>query len=116
MGTTPSVAIGVIPRERFNVAAEAVRRIVKHTSVPYRLVIIDCNMPERYRSEVEHALPASAPVDVLRFDRYLLPNESRNHVVAAGPGDLPHLHAHVVKKFLGASNRACHPACKFVAA
>jgi hypothetical protein len=83
MGTTPSVAIGVIPRERFNVAAEAVRRIVKHTSVPYRLVIIDCNMPERYRSEVEHALPASAPVDVLRFDRYLLPNESRNHVVAA---------------------------------
>ncbi len=83
MGTTPSVTIGVIPRERFNLAAEAIRRIVEHTSVPYRLVIVDCNTPERYRSQVEQALPANAPVDVLRFDRYLLPNESRNHVVAA---------------------------------
>jgi len=83
MGPAPSVTIGVIPRERFSLAAEAIRRIVEHTRVPYRLVVVDCNTPERYRSQIEQALPASVPVDVLRFDRYLLPNESRNQVVAA---------------------------------
>lgn len=87
MPTTPSVTIGVIPRERFNLAAEAIKRIVEHTSMPYRLVVIDCNTPKRYLSQVEQVLPASVPVEVLRFDRYLLPNESRNQVIATTERD-----------------------------
>jgi hypothetical protein len=83
MATTPRVTIGIIPRERFSLAAQAIRRIVEHTSVPYRLLVVDCNTPEPYRGEIERALPTDVPVEVLRFDRYLQPNESRNHVVAA---------------------------------
>src|SRR5215472_3387888 len=39
----------------------------------------------------------------------------RNHVLAAGPGDLLHLHADIVEKFLGAFERAGHFACELVA-
>ena len=41
MTSAPSVTIGVVPRERFSLAAEAIERIVEHTSVPYRLVVVD---------------------------------------------------------------------------
>lgn len=76
------VTIGIIPRERFSLTADTIQKIVECTSVPYRLIVIDCNIPEPYRKQIERALPLNKSVEVMRFDRYLLPNVSRNHVVA----------------------------------
>jgi Glycosyl transferase family 2 len=79
----PSLTIGVVPRERFCLTAETIRRIVANTSAPYRLIVVDAATPDRYRSQFERALPVDRSVQLLRFDRHLLPNESRNRIVAA---------------------------------
>jgi hypothetical protein len=83
MSTSPSIVIGVIPRERFALTGEVLRQIMRHTSQPYRLIVVDCAMPERFRQEIETILGGRPHAEVLHFDRYLLPNESRNRVIEA---------------------------------
>lgn len=83
MTVLPSIVIGVVPRERFALNGEVLRRIIRHTSERYRLLFVDCAMPECYRHEVETIVADTPHAEILRFDRYLLPNESRNHVIDA---------------------------------
>jgi hypothetical protein len=40
-------------------------------------------MPERYRHEIETIVANTPHTEILHFDRYLLPNESRNRVIEA---------------------------------
>lgn len=83
MSSSPTITIGVVPRERFALGAETIKRIVKNTNLPYRLIVVDCNIPEPYCHQIEQALPSGIAVEVLRFGSYLLPNESRNQVISA---------------------------------
>jgi len=48
----PSIVIGVIPRERFALTGKVLRRIIRCTSEPYRLLIVDCAMLERYKGKI----------------------------------------------------------------
>ncbi len=76
-----SVTIGFTPRERFSLAAESLESIFDCTRVPFELIIVDCNMPRKYRDEVERVIGGRDNVKVIRRDHYLLPNASRNLVI-----------------------------------
>lgn len=83
---TPKVTIGVVPRERFSSTAEVLERLFEATALPFRLVVVDCAMPRRYRDRVDRVLLRRANVEVIRRDEYLLPNQSRNLVLPASEG------------------------------
>lgn len=82
----PSVTVGFFPRERFALAAASLRSIVRNTEIPFRLIIVDCGIPERYRGEMEAAL-AGHEAEWLRSERFLLPNQSKNLVCAVAQDD-----------------------------
>jgi glycosyltransferase involved in cell wall biosynthesis len=79
----PSIVIGVIPRERFALTGEVLRRITRCTREPHRLIVVDCAMPECYRHEIETIVDDIPRAEILHIGRYLLPNESRNRVIEA---------------------------------
>jgi GT2 family glycosyltransferase len=79
----PSVTIGFVPRERFSLAARSLQSILEHTPPPFHLIVVDGNIPERYRREMDEVLRRFASVELIRRDHYLRPNQSKNLVVAA---------------------------------
>lgn len=78
----PSVTIGFTPRERFSLAAGSLQRIFDCTHIPFNLIVVDCNIPKRYRQEMDEVLRGRENVKILCKDQYLLPNQSRNLVIA----------------------------------
>jgi GT2 family glycosyltransferase len=78
---TPSVTIGVVPRERFVLGAESLASLFDHTSSPFELVIVDPATPERYRREIDAVLEGRSGVRFISTDRPLLPASSKNLVV-----------------------------------
>jgi hypothetical protein len=87
MTETPKIMIGVSPRERFSVAAEAMAQLFAATPEPFRLVVIDCATPERYMKEIEAVLDGRDDVEIIRRPTYLLPNQSRNLLSDASTDD-----------------------------
>lgn len=81
------VTIGFVPRERFSLAAESLQRIFDCTRIPFDLIVVDCNIPATYREQMEKVLEGRDNVTVLRRDHYLLPNQSKNLVVAKATGE-----------------------------
>ena len=78
----PTVTIGFVPRERFSRAPDALARILKSTTVPFNLLVVDCNTPRTYWQAMEELLSDRNNVKVIHKDHYLLPNASRNLVVS----------------------------------
>lgn len=83
-----SVTIGLIPRERFSVAALALERVLKHTELDYQLIVVDPSMPERYRARLETLTHGRPNVRYIHVDRNLLPNESRSLIAEASQTEL----------------------------
>lgn len=75
------VTIGFVPRERFSAAARSLQSLIDNTHMPYHLIVVDANTPERYRRQMMRILEKHPSVDVIRTDRYLLQNEAKNLVV-----------------------------------
>ncbi len=61
-----SVTIGVVPRERFSLAAESLQRIFDCTDLPFNLIVVDCNIPARYRQQMDEVLNGRSNVKVIR--------------------------------------------------
>lgn len=76
----PSLTVGFVPRERFSVAAEALRRLYANTRVPFRLIVVDCHIPPTYRSQMDAVLAGRPDVEIIEAPEYLLPNHSRRLV------------------------------------
>ncbi len=76
------VTIGLIPRERFSLASEAIQTIYEHTTIPFDLVIVDCNIPEKYLAQINHVLLGRRNFQIIHSDHYLLPGQSRNLVLS----------------------------------
>lgn len=76
---TPSVTIGWFPRERFSVAAESLRSLLANTP-PCRLVIVDCDTPQKYLDEIKAVL-GDQEAEIVSTGRYILPSAARNLVV-----------------------------------
>ena len=78
----PSLTMGFVPRERFSLAAKSLESILEHTPKPFRLIVVDCNIPAVYRREMDAVLSRFDDVQVIRRDHYLRPNQSKNLVIA----------------------------------
>lgn len=75
--TSPEVTIVVVPRERFSYARASLESIYARTQLPFKLVYVDGNSPAPVRDYLAEQA-AEKGFDLLRFDRYLTPNQARN--------------------------------------
>lgn len=75
------VTIGFVPRDRFCEAAESLQRVFDHTHIPFNLIVVDCNIPEVFRQQMEAVLEDRDNVKVIRTDHYLLTNQAHNLIV-----------------------------------
>ena len=51
-----SVAVGLVPRERFSMAGQVLTRLLACTSEDFELVVVDAATPARFRAEMDRAL------------------------------------------------------------
>ncbi|MDP8928308.1 MAG: glycosyltransferase [Actinomycetota bacterium] len=77
----PSVTIGFVPRDRFCKAAEALERLFDCTSIQFRLIAVDCNIPDVFRREMDRVLEHRRNVRTIRTERYLLTNQMHNLII-----------------------------------
>jgi hypothetical protein len=77
----PRVTVGLIPRERFSLGAEALRRVIEGADIPFRLIVVDCLTPVPYRLAQEEILQGLEDVQVERVERFLMPSESKSLVL-----------------------------------
>ncbi|NEP36543.1 MAG: glycosyltransferase [Moorea sp. SIO3B2] len=82
-----TVTIGFVPRERFSVAAECLRRVFDATHIPFNLIVVDCNIPTVYRQQIDNVLQGRSNVKIIHSDHHLLPNQSRNLVFREAKDD-----------------------------
>lgn len=75
------VTIGFVPRDRFCKAAEALELLLARTARPFRLILVDPDMPEVFRASQQRLLEQHDDVTVLRTDRSTTSNGARNLVL-----------------------------------
>jgi GT2 family glycosyltransferase len=78
-GVTDDVraTVVVVPRERFSKARESLESLVANTTAPHELVYVDGGSPAPLRDWLA-GQARSRGFRLLRYDRYLSPNEARN--------------------------------------
>lgn len=77
MTLDPKVTIVIVPRERFSCTQESLESIYEHTTIPFNLIYVDGNSPEK----IHHYLKQQAQAknfQLLRTEYYLTPNQARN--------------------------------------
>ena len=77
----PSITIGVLPKEKFSLAAECIERILHHTTIPFQLIIVNPSYPAQYWTQVESIIAGRDNVQVVEMRHYISPNESRNLII-----------------------------------
>ena len=75
--TDPNVTIVVVPRERFSYAPTSLESVYEHTQIPFKLIYVDGNSPEKSKMYLEEQAHSKG-FKLLRTDRYLYPNQARN--------------------------------------
>lgn len=63
-------------------AAQSLEAIYKYTHIPFNLILIDCNTPSKYLSQIKKVIENKPNVTIIHSDTYLQPNQSRNLVLA----------------------------------
>ncbi|MGH9400221.1 MAG: glycosyltransferase family 2 protein, partial [Thermoanaerobaculia bacterium] len=81
----PETTIVVVPRERFAVTRRALETLYRETDYPFRLVYVDAGSPAEIARYLEEQARQRG-FELLRFDRYLSPNEARNLGAARASG------------------------------
>lgn len=81
MNEEPRVTIGFCPRERFSKAVDSLASILENTSVPYRLIVVDCDTPPAVRAGMNDLLRGRNNVSYIRTDEYLLPADCKNRII-----------------------------------
>ena len=73
----PQVTIVVVPRERFSHTRSALESIYENTLIPFNLVYVDGNSPQKVQRYLQ-AQAEEKKFKLVRSDRYLAPNQARN--------------------------------------
>ena len=73
----PSITIGVVPRERFSVAAECIQLLYERTNLEFELIYVDTLTPRRYMAQIESQLEGRDNARIIHSDEWLLPNQSK---------------------------------------
>lgn len=71
------VTIVVVPRERFSYTRESLESVFQFTDVPFRLVYVDGNSPQRVQRYLQEQAQEKG-FQLIRTDYYLSPNHARN--------------------------------------
>jgi hypothetical protein len=79
--TNKQITVGICPRERFSKATASLASILEHTSIPYNLIIVDCNTPYPIWSEIEAMIVGLNNVEIIRADDYILPADCKTRIV-----------------------------------
>lgn len=87
----PKVTIGFLPRERFELSAEALQSLYDHTPEPFELLVVDAATPEPYLREMQQVLDRYDNWRILRHDEHLLPAASKNLIVQEAGDDIDYL-------------------------
>ncbi|MDP9021585.1 MAG: glycosyltransferase, partial [Actinomycetota bacterium] len=82
-----SVAVGLVPRERFSMAGQVLERLLACTPEDFELVVVDAGTPARFRADMDRVLEGRPDVVRPSTDEILLPNEARNVVTANTAAD-----------------------------
>lgn len=88
--TEPRITIGVVPRERFSLAPDALRTLLRNTPQPFELIVVDPGIPEPWRQEVLDIVGQhddATVLDVPPDQRPFLPNRARNLVIDRASGE-----------------------------
>jgi len=85
----PMVTVGFVAKEKFNLAGRTLEALIAHAAIPFNLIIVDCNMPPRYRAEMDRVLASNPGINarIIRVGRYLQPNQAKNIVVRESTDD-----------------------------
>lgn len=77
ISTEPKVTIIVVPRERFSCTSQSLESIYEYTDIPFKLVYIDGNSPQKVRFYLEEKAEEKQ-FKLIRTDYYPYPNQARN--------------------------------------
>lgn len=75
--TYPSVTVGFVQKEKFNLSARTLGALYWNSDIPFNLIIVDCNIPPRYRNEIDRVLEGKTNYRIIETHKYLQPNQSR---------------------------------------
>ncbi|GET37217.1 glycosyltransferase family 2 protein [Microseira wollei] len=75
--TEAMVTIVVVPRERFSCVEDSLNSIYEHKEIPFKLVYVDGNAPEKVRDYLSQQAPVKN-FQIVRTNYYLSPNQARN--------------------------------------
>ncbi len=73
----PQVTIVVVPRERFSCTQQSLESIYEHTQIPFKLIYVDGNSPDKTKSYLEQQAKEKN-FQIIRTECYLFPNQARN--------------------------------------
>jgi GT2 family glycosyltransferase len=73
----PQVTIVVSQRERFSFTCESLESIYEHTTVPFKLIYVDGNSPDKIKQYLQEKSQAKG-FKLIRTEYYLSPNQARN--------------------------------------
>lgn len=73
----PTITIIVVPRERFQFARKSLDSLYENTFVPFKLIYVDNNSPNKLRQDLEFQ-SLLRRFHVVRSETYLSPNQARN--------------------------------------
>jgi hypothetical protein len=109
------ITIGFIPRDRFCKAPESMASILQHTREPFQLIVVDPEMPRRFRDPLMQKLDGRSGVTILSVPSSTRSNAARNLVLERAEGEFVALIENdciVEEDWLGHLVRACqeHPA------
>ena len=67
----------VVPRERFSYTSQSLESIYQHTTLPFKLVYIDGNSPEKVKRYLQ-VQAQERDFKLIRTNHFLTPNQARN--------------------------------------
>jgi hypothetical protein len=77
----PPVTVGFVPKQRFSSAALSLAALYKNAGMPFRLIVVDANIPSTYRTEMEAVLKGREHYEFVSFTRFLQTNEQKQVVI-----------------------------------
>ena len=81
----PETTIVVVPREGFALTGRCLETLYRETDSPFRLVYVDAGSPPQIARYLEDQARQRG-FELLRFDRYLSPNQARHRGAARASG------------------------------
>lgn len=62
-------------------AAQALEQIYRNTHFDFRLILVDCGIPDTYRRQMDEVLKGRDNFEFIRTDHYLQTNAAHNLVI-----------------------------------